>query len=287
MGGSYSAAETSDTASAVDWLRVCRDATTRIGAMLAERPIQERRIEIGTLGSGGDYTLEIDAAAEAIVFDELETLHRAGHNFLAISEERGEVAFGESELRVVIDPIDGSLNAKRGLPHYALSIGVALGATIADVSFGFVYEFGTREEWWAVSGEGAYLNGALLDRGVGEIRGDDGRLEVLGIESADPRWVKGAIDQLESRAYRLRAHGALASSLCQVAAGRFDALVSMRRCRAVDVAAAQLIVREAGGYVSFPAFLEPLSAPLDVLPHSPVVAARTASTLADLETLVT
>jgi hypothetical protein len=50
MGGSYSAAETSDTASAVDWLRVCRDATTRIGAMLAERPIQERRIEIGTLG---------------------------------------------------------------------------------------------------------------------------------------------------------------------------------------------------------------------------------------------
>jgi myo-inositol-1(or 4)-monophosphatase len=286
MGGSYSAAETSDTASAADWLRVCRAATTRIDAMLAERPVQERRLETGTRGSGGDYTLEIDAAAEAIVFSELDTLHAAGQNFHAISEERGEVMFGDSEVRVVIDPIDGSLNAKRGLAHYALSIGVAVGPTMADVDFGYVYEFGTREEWWARTGQGAYLNGQRLDSGAGEIRGGDGRLEVLGIESADPRWLRRSIDALESRAYRLRAHGALASSLCQVAAARFDGLVSLRRCRAVDVAAAQLIVREAGGMVSFPAFDESLTAPLDVLPHSPVVAARTSSTLADLATLV-
>ncbi len=46
---------------------------------------------------------------------------------------------------------------------------------------------------------------------------------MLGIESADPRWLKGMIDSLAERAYRLRAFGALAPSLCQVAASRFDA----------------------------------------------------------------
>jgi myo-inositol-1(or 4)-monophosphatase len=286
MGGTFSAAETSASANAADWLLACRNATERIGAMLAEQPVAERRLETGTLGSGGDHTLVIDAAAEAIVFEELQTLHDAGHRFHAVSEERGGVEFGDSNVRVVIDPIDGSLNAKRGLPHFALSIAVATGMTMADVSFGYVYEFGPREEWWARTGEGAFLNGELLDRGVGEIRGRDGRLEVLGIESADPRYLRASIDALQERAYRLRAHGALASSLCQVAAARFDALVSLRRCRAVDVAAAQLIVREAGGYVSFPAFDEPLEAPLDVVPHSPVVAARTRGTLAELETIV-
>jgi myo-inositol-1(or 4)-monophosphatase len=68
-----------------------------------------------------------------------------------------------------------------------------------------------------------------------------------------------------------------------VAAGRFDGLVSLRGCRAVDAAAAQLIVREAGGLVSFPKFEDRLQAPLDLIPHSPVVAARTPATLAELE----
>ena len=72
------------------------------------------------------------------------------------------------------------------------------------------------------------------------------------------------------------------SSLCQVAAARFDAMASLKRCRAVDAAAAQLIVREAGGLVSFIAFEDPLAAPLDLEPHSPVIAARTEAGLADV-----
>ena len=58
------------------------------------------------------------------------------------------------------------------------------------------------------------------------------------------------------------------------------------RTRAVDVAAAQLIVREAGGLVAFPAFDDPLGAPLDIEPHSPVVAARTPASLARLSAIV-
>jgi myo-inositol-1(or 4)-monophosphatase len=252
--------------------------------MLAKAPSTEQRaVETGTRGSGGDRTLVIDRGAERLVISELEALNREGYRFLAISEERGEVDYGDRQVRVIIDPIDGSLNAKRGIPHHALSIAVAGGQTMADVEFAYVYDFGPSEEWWARRGEGAWLDERRIDPEAPERRGHDGRLEVLGIESADPRWVAASIEALRDSAYRLRALGTIASSLCQVAAARFDGMLSLRRSRGVDAAAGQLIVRESGGVVSFPSCPEPLAAPLDAAPTSPVIAARSIETLHELE----
>jgi myo-inositol-1(or 4)-monophosphatase len=267
-----------------DWLGACRRAVTGLEQMLAETvSITERAIETGTRGSGGDRTLVIDRCAEDVVLGELEGLRAQGHRFVALSEERGAVDFGDPSVRVIVDPIDGSLNAKRGISHYALSVAVAAGETMSDVVFGFVHDFGPREEWWARRGEGAWLNGVRLDPTLGERRARDGKLEVLGIESADPRWVAASIDELIAAAYRLRALGTIAASLCQVAAARFDAMVSLRPCRGVDAAAGQLIVREAGGLVSFPDCEDALGALLDASPGSHVIAARSAQTLHDLE----
>jgi myo-inositol-1(or 4)-monophosphatase len=287
---------TTRSALGADWLGLCRRAVKGLEQVLAAAPsISERAVETGTRGEGGDRTLVIDSSAEGVVLGELQALHDQGHAFTAFSEERGEVGFGGGStgseaprLRVIIDPIDGSLNAKRGLPHHALSIAVADGGTMADVAFGFVYDFGPREEWWAKRGEGAWLNGERLDPSLEERRGRDGRLEVLGIESADPRWVKLYADQLETTAYRLRALGTIASSLCQVAAARFDGMLSLRRCRGVDAAAGQLIVREAGGRVSFPGAdpMNELGAPLDAVPTAHVVAARSPETLHQLEEII-
>jgi myo-inositol-1(or 4)-monophosphatase len=268
----------------VDWLGVCRRAVAGLERMLAEAGSTENRArETGTRGEGGDRTLVIDASAESIVFAELDALNAIGFRFQAISEERGEVDYGDTAVRVIIDPIDGSLNAKRGIPHHALSIAVADGATMADVVFAYVYDFGPAEEWRATRGEGAWCNGVELDRAAGERRGRDGRLEVIGIESADPRWVAASIDRLVDTSYRLRALGTIASSLCQVAAARFDAMLTLRNGRGVDSAAGQLIVREGGGYVSFPGFDDPLGAPLDASPSAPVIAARSLDTLRELE----
>jgi myo-inositol-1(or 4)-monophosphatase len=266
-----------------DWLAACRRAVDQVRTMLEERPtIAERVKETGTRGGGGDRTLLIDEAAEDAVFAQLQGLHDAGARFTAVSEERGVVEFGSPDTLVVIDPIDGSVNAKRGLPHFALSLAVAEGNTMADVVFGFVRDFGPEEEWVAWRGRGAELDGVTLDPALGERRTRDGKLEVLGVESADPRWVVQSADALADTAHRLRAIGAIAVSLCQVAAARFDAMASLKRCRAVDAAAAQLIVREAGGHVAFVAYDDPLAAPLDLEPHSPVIAARTAEGLAEV-----
>jgi myo-inositol-1(or 4)-monophosphatase len=271
------------SAAAPDWLGAARAATRELEAVLAAAPTTvERARETGTRGEGGDRTLEIDAAAEAAIFRRLEALHADGHRFVAVSEERGIVDFGGGPVHVVIDPLDGSRNAKRGLPHYALSLAVADGDTMADVRVAYVHDFGAGEEWVAERGAGARRNGEPLDPAVRERR-VRGRLELLAVESADPRWVIGAAEHLAEAGHRLRAIGAIAVSLCQLAAGRLDGMVTLRRSRAVDVAAGQLIVREAGGHVAFTGCEDPLGAPLGTLdPVSPIVAARSPEGLARL-----
>jgi myo-inositol-1(or 4)-monophosphatase len=267
-----------------DWLGACRTAAEGLRSVLQEHPTsRERVIETGLTGEGGDKTLVIDAEAEDRVFRALQLLHDQGARFTVVSEERGTVDFGSDEVLVVVDPIDGSLNAKRGLPHHALSVAVATGTTMADVVFGFVYDLGPGEEWRATLGEGAYLNDRLLDHPPPERRTADGRLELLAVESADPRWLAAASDDLVAATRRIRAMGSIAVSMCQVAATRVDGMASLARTRAVDAAAAQLIVRESGGHVAFVgAPGGPLGAPLDLEPHHPVVAARSPESLEDL-----
>ena len=276
------------TALAADWLGASRAAAQGLREVLREHPTsRERVIETGTRGEGGDRTLVIDERAEDVVFGQLDALYAAGARFTAVSEERGVVDYGAENVRVLIDPIDGSLNAKRGMSHYAISIAVADGPTMADVAFGFVYDFGPGEEWSARRGEGAWLQGRRIDAPQPERRLADGRLEMIAIESSDPRWMAPAIDALSQTVYRVRAIGSIAISLCQLAPTRVDGMLTLWRTRAVDVAAAQLIVRETGALVDFPAFDEPLGAPLDLAPHSPVVAARTPEALAQLRSIVT
>src|SRR3712207_1095900 len=159
-------------------------------------------------------SLIIDRAAEDAIFAELEAL---GEPLTAISEERGRVAIhGGGPTQVVIDPIDGSLNAKRGIPVYCLSIAVADGPTMGDVEYGYVYDFGTGEEWWAARGQGAFLNGERLPA-----LPDVSRVELLAIEAGDPRLIARVADALAATtAHRLRLIGAMALALCWVGGGR-------------------------------------------------------------------
>jgi myo-inositol-1(or 4)-monophosphatase len=277
----------SPTALDADWLETCRRAVGGLRGVMHDHPTsRERVVETGTRGEGGDRTLVIDSAVEDVVFEELERLHAAGLRFCAVSEERGVVDFGDDAIRVVIDPIDGSLNAKRGLQNVAISIAVADGTTMADVQFAYVYDLGPGEEWWARLGEGAWLNDRRLVDVPPERRTRDGRLELVALENADPRSIARGLDGLQRSVHRIRAIGTMAVSMCQVADARVDGMLTLWGSRAVDVAAAQLIVRESGGHVAFTACETPLGAPLDLEPHSPVVAARTPEGLAELASVV-
>ena len=259
-----------------DWLALCRRAGEAAAVALGRYPTRAERAEPTGRGEGGDMALAIDRAAEDAVFAELEAL---GQPLTVISEERGEIALaGGGPVHVVVDPVDGSLNAKRGLPFYCVSIAVAAGPSMGDVEVAYVLDLGTGEEWWAGRGRGAHRNGDRL------AQLEPGRLEILAVESAHPGAIAAAADALAATgADRLRALGSIALSLCSVAAGRCDAMVSLRPARSVDAAAAQLVLREAGGAVAFPdAGPDALATPLSLDMRSRVVGATSPAALDDL-----
>lgn len=231
----------------VDWLGFSRRAFEAGRTALAEFPKRAQRAERLGRGEGGDMTLAIDGAVEDVVFEELESL---GVGLRVVSEERGVVEIGGGgPIHVVVDPIDGSLNAKRRLPQYSISIAVADGDDMSTVEFAYVANFATGEEWWAHHGRGAFCDGEPLEIDTAEHE----RLEILGVESAHPWLVSAHADALaKTEADRMRMLGSIALSLCYVASTRFDGLLTLRPVRSVDVAAGQLIVREAGGGVAFP-----------------------------------
>lgn len=230
-----------------DWVEICRRIVAAQRELFDATPGIEGRTEYEGVGEGGDRSLVIDRRCEDVVFAELERLAADGVSFVAVSEERGEVAFGgAAAVRVVIDPIDGSLNARRTLPSHSLSVAVASGDSMAEVEFGYVYDFGAGEEFVAVRGEGARRGNAPLAVGS-----DGEKLELLGVEAAAPGRMTRLERALDGRVFRLRVIGSIAITAAYVAAGRLDGMLSLRPCRSVDIAAAQLIVREAGGQVDF------------------------------------
>jgi myo-inositol-1(or 4)-monophosphatase len=251
-----------------DWLAICRAATEDVQTVLEEMPSRaERELVVGD-GQGGDETTAIDEAAERAVvarFDE------AGLDFSLVSEELGyRVSRREAAPIVVLDPIDGSINAKRGIPFFSLSIAVAEGPTMGDVVLGFVHDFGSGEEWSARRGDGARLNGFPLD---GTLPKEP--IELLGLEATRTVLVARHVEALVPVAERLRIMGSLALSLCHLAAGRVDAVASLRPARSVDIAAAQLLVRERGLAIELFDEGPLLAAPLDLVQRSRVVAAGT------------
>ncbi len=254
-----------------DWVAICRAAVEDVKAVLAKLPTRAEREPVVRQGEGGDETTAIDQAAEDAILARFR-----GLDVTIVSEEVGR--FGDGKTLVVVDPIDGSLNAKRGIPFFSLSIAFADGETMGDVFLGYVYDFGTNEEWIGRRGEGATLDGEPL----GGVAPKD-TIEILSFEATLTSLVAAHAHAVDGLAHRLRVMGSLALSLCQLAAGRVDAVCSLKAARSVDIAAAQLLCREVG--LSLALFDDPRAfgdAELDLLGRSRIAAAGTAELCARL-----
>ncbi len=247
-----------------DWLELCRAAVADVEAVLREMPTRAERERVLGTGEGGDETTAIDQAAEDAIVARFR-----GTGATIVSEEVGVLE--GSDTVVVIDPIDGSLNAKRGIPFFSLSIAVADGRTMGDVHFGFVHDFGSGEEWTARRGEGAWLNGQPL----GGVRPKD-KLELFVFVATSTALVAQESPKVAALAHRLRIMGSTALSLCHLAAGRVDGLCTLKPTRSVDIAAGQLLCREMGLALALFDSAEPFgAAPLDLVGRSRLAAAGT------------
>ena len=249
-----------------DWIAVCRGAVERRAARCSTSCRRASSASRSSRqGEGGDDTTAIDQAAEDAILARFRDL-----DVTIVSEEIGR--YGDGATLVVVDPIDGSLNAKRGIPFFSLSIAFADGERMGDVFLGYVYDFGTGEEWIGRRGEGATLNGEPL----GAVKPKD-RIEILSFEATLTSLVAAHASSVDGLAHRLRLMGSLAISLCHLAAGRVDAVCSLKAARSVDIAAAQLLCREVG--LALELFDDPRAfdeAELDLIGRSRIAAAGTA-----------
>jgi len=187
-------------------------------------------------GSDGTKTELIDQIAEDVV---LELLEDKGFNIL--SEESGYIDKG-GDLTILVDPIDGTNNCIMGIPFYCVSLAIGT-KKLRDVSAGVVLNLVTNEMFWAVKGQGAFLD----DKSIG-VRGYNPRESVFSLYIGS---------KAPSEAFRyakwtnkVRTLGSTALELCYVAKGSFDLFFQAgQNVRVTDVAASCLILREAGGEI--------------------------------------
>ena len=194
------------------------------------------------MGAGGDRTMEVDRAAEEAVFAELEVLAGKGETFSVLSEEVGLRRFGADRPIIVVDPVDGSLNAKQGIPFFNVMLALLTGPTVGEVAAGSVVNLVNGESWTAVRGRGAEHDGRPI-RPQRPAR--DGSIEVLGLESSS-RSLKAAWPLIE-RAGKLRVLGSMALSMAHTAAGGIEVFCAPLPMRVFDMSAGLLLISETGG----------------------------------------
>jgi len=233
------------------------------------------RVVLGR-GAGGDRTLELDRACEAAMLAVLEREAPSAH--LVVSEELGISGPLDADWRVVIDPLDGSLNAKRGLEPFSASIAIADGPTLGDVRIGVVEDYTRPRLFSAVRGEGLlspdWRDGAVAPAGAHLV-------EIVLFEAGRPDRHHFRYHDLSSigavgasRDMRLRQIGSLALSLCYLAVGVADMLVAAVQSRSVDLAGGLLILREVGGGAVTLTGEDLFEQSLDLEKRSPFVAWR-------------
>jgi len=200
-------------------------------------------------GAGGDISMQIDIIAENIV---INTLENEKVNLLLISEELGEKYIGNREKAIksqnvlIIDPVDGSNNAVRGIPYCSISIAYAIGKSIEDIKKAVVLDLVSKDIYWAVKGEGAFLNDNKIH--VSNLNLSDNCFFELNLPKKTALTSIAKLKPIIERFYRIRILGSSALTLCQVAKGSMEAFINLRNSnRLVDVAAGLLILKEANG----------------------------------------
>ena len=237
-----------------DWLTFFRELTTALEPVAGLFGQAEGRAELG-VGAGGDMTCKIDRFAEGIILRALEDRHHhTGEGYSVLSEEEGSLCFGHGDLLVLVDPVDGSINAKRGVPFYAATLAVAAGDRYEDLLVGYTVNFATGETFFAQrpspGGDIETFHNFKPFHPPQDLPPDS--LELLAMEMPDHFEELAQHQPLLRAFHRTRLLGAMALDLCYVGAGALDAFFHPKPSRPIDFAGASLFVTGAGGVVCAP-----------------------------------
>ena len=248
-------------ASKVDWLQVFHQCKDNVKAHVRPllKTLRELQPDLGK-GAGGDSIKPVDLTAETAI---IETLQQCGVSFTLISEESGVKEYGETprQCYVTVDPIDGTTNLVRGLPFYASSMAVSHKPVLSSVYAGLVADLFHGTTYMAQRGKGASRDGEKIKPSQVFSLGE--AVVGLDLNTYRVREIAPQLTRLIEETKHIRHFGANALELCYVAEGLTDAFVDIRgKLRTTDMAAAFLILREAGGVITTPEG-EPLDARLN------------------------
>ncbi len=220
-------------------------AARKAGEQIVRASDDLDRLDVNTK-SRNDFVSEADIAAEREIRYHLK---KAYPDHAILGEEGGLEGDENAEYRWIIDPLDGTTNFLRGIPHYAVSIACLYKG---KVEHAVVVDPVRREEFTASRGRGAQLNGRRIR--VSSRPSLEGALLGTGIpfqnhcdDILEP-YAK-SIEVLAGQTAGIRRAGAASLDLAYVAAGRLDAFWE-KGLAIWDIAAGALLVREAGGLVS-------------------------------------
>lgn len=255
-----------------DWLRILKEAAT--DAFLAVSPLMGTEVSkrVVGIGIGGDVTKQIDAVAENAI---MQCLKRNHISCTVVGEECGTIRIGEEpEAYVVVDSVDGTTNAVRGINFASTSIAVSPEDRLNRVRYAIVMRLDNGKAYTAVKGRGAqYDEGKISPSRVQSLQD-----AVISIDiSRNPQNIDRVLPLLKAISH-IRCLGSSALEICQVASAQLDAYVDVRgKLRTTDIAAAILILKEAGGVILDPDGNELGDVPLTVISRFSLIAAANAA----------
>ncbi len=253
------------------WLDLCPQISDKVEKAIEIARQDPHVTSITKIGADGTPTHKIDEYAENAA---IEVLESTGKSLILISEEIGTIKIGsdESEIVLIMDPLDGTTNAMKNIPCYGISIAIAPlkndtdleNITLDDITIAFVKNFPMNDTYMAVKGEYATKNGKAISVSNTE-RAKDSTLSTYLYRS------KRNMDKIYSTVRRMRIMGAIAIEMCYVAEGIYDVFLDTEAVRVLDIVASQLIIKEAGGYIA-DIYSNELSSQIDLLEKTTIVA---------------
>lgn len=229
------------------WMKLSREICAELRPkVLAISGTAKASEVVNEKGAGGDETTYVDALAEKIFAKHLKAFKKTGNRFSLLSEEVGYVDYGAKLPLLVVDPIDGSINCKRGLPFHSVSIALYDGPTVGDGVFGYVINLANGDEFYAFRGAGhAYMNGKKLRFELSKLK----KPYLLFVELPVKKEIMEKSAPLFDAADRTRVLGSLALAMAYTASGAADMFLHLKSSRVIDFAGAKIILEEAGGLV--------------------------------------
>jgi len=227
-------------------------------------------------GAGGDISRNIDIVAEKTVLDYLKKIN---FECVVLGEECGRVELSENPKGfLIMDAIDGSANAVRGVPFFCCSLAFATEDQLSSITDAVVTNLSTGDMYWASKGKGAFLNEVPI-----HVQQKTPVYRIVGVNTSGiSEELLLKLQPIFDSKNHTRHFGANALEMALFASGLMDVFIDLRdKIRIQDIAAGYLLIKEAGGLV-LDADLKPLDSDLGYKTRLSFIAAANNEILNDV-----